>query len=186
MALPSTKLEEITDIYSHPVALNQCREWLEENLGSIDQHAYFDTAMSAIKVSKSKSKIAAIGSKELADDLGLNIIASDIGSEANYTRFVSFSKSKNVPNNANKTSVIMSTSHAEGALYEALGCFAKQKLNLTKLESHPIQGSTFRYQFYIDLETILDSKQIQSAKGELTKIGAKIQVIGCFLADNVI
>lgn len=180
MALPSTKLSEITDIYSHPVALNQCHEWLENNLGDIDQHAYFDTAISAIKVSKSKAKIAAIGSKELADDLGLEVLATDINIGPNITRFISFSKSKIVSELANKTSIILTTSHSEGALYHALGCFAKEKVNLTKLESRPVPGSPWNYQFYIDLEARFDQEKFITAEKNLTKLGAKIQVIGCY------
>lgn len=186
IALPSTKLEEITDVYSHPVALNQCHEWLEKNLPDADQHAYFDTAISAIKVSKSSDKISAIGSRELANDLGLQILAKDINVESNYTRFISFSKLRQTPEKANKTSIILTTSHKEGALYNALGCFAKEKINLTKLESHPVSGRVWEYQFYIDLDCRFDQKNFKSAEKNLVKQGAKVQVIGCFLADIVV
>ncbi len=186
LALPSTKLKEITDVYSHPVALNQCHNWLEKNLPHTDQHAYFDTAMSAIKVSKSSDKISAIGPEELADDLGLQILAKDINIESNYTRFISFSKSKNVDNDANKTSIILTTSHKEGALYDALGCFAKEKINLTKLESHPVAGHAWEYQFYIDLDCRFDQKNFKSAEKSLINQGAKVQIIGCFLADDML
>lgn len=186
LALPSTKLEEITDVYSHPVALNQCHAWLENNLPQADQHAYFDTAMSAIKVSKSSDKISAIGPAELANDLDLQILARDINVESNYTRFISFSNSKDVADDANKTSIILTTSHKEGALYDALGCFAKEKINLTKLESHPVTGRAWEYQFYIDLDCRFDQKKFKSAEKNLINQGAKVQVIGCFLADDML
>lgn len=186
LALPSTKLDQITDVYSHPVALNQCHKWLENNLPNADQHAYFDTAMSAIKVSKSSDKISAIGSKELANDLGLQILAENINVESNYTRFISFSKSKDVTKNANKTSIILTTSHKEGALYDALGCFVKEKINLTKLESHPVPDHPWEYQFYIDLDCRFDQRTFKSAERNLIDQGAKVQVIGCFLADDML
>lgn len=186
LAKPTTKLEQITDVYSHPVALHQCREWLDKNLPNADQHAYFDTSISAQKVAKSDSKISAIGAKELANDLGLAVIADGINTDGNYTRFIAFSKDIKISEDANKTSIILTTGHQKGALYKALGCFYDSDINLTKLESRPVIGSPFKYQFYIDLETRLDSNEFKKAQKQLEKLGSTVQIIGCYKADAVV
>ncbi|OGL30876.1 hypothetical protein A3F37_00345 [Candidatus Saccharibacteria bacterium RIFCSPHIGHO2_12_FULL_41_12] len=186
LALPTTKLTEITDVYSHPVALNQCHQWLEKNLPHVDQHAYFDTAMSANKVAQSKRKLAAIGAKELTEELNLTVLAENIDIDSNYTRFIAFSKSNKVSDKADKTSIILTTAHVEGAIYAALGCFANANINLSKLESHPIPGIPWEYQFYIDLDCRFDSKKFIQAAKCLLEQNVKTKVIGCYKADDMV
>ena len=151
-AKPDTKYEDITDVYSHPQALSQCKNFLKNfNFTGIN---YTNTASAAKLVSDSeKDNIAAICSVDAAKKYGLNVIKRNIqNNNNNRTRFIVISKELIIPDDANKISLIFSLAHKTGSLYRVLGRFSMSGLNLTKLESRPVEDGSFNYYFYADVQ----------------------------------
>ena len=151
-AKPDTKYEDITDVYSHPQALSQCKNFLKNfNFTGIN---YTNTASAAKLVSDSeKNNIAAICSVDAAKKYGLNVIKRNIqNNNNNRTRFIVISKELIIPDDANKISLIFSLAHKTGSLYRVLGRFSMSGLNLTKLESRPVEDGSFNYYFYADVQ----------------------------------
>lgn len=150
-AKPSTKYEDITDVYSHPQALSQCGNFLKNfDFTGVN---FTNTAAAAKYVAESKKEnIAVICSELAAKKYGLTIIKRNIqNTNNNKTRFIIISKELVIPDNAEKISLIFSLAHKTGSLYRVLGRFSMAGLNLTKLESRPIENSNFSYYFYVDV-----------------------------------
>ncbi len=148
------KLEDIKEVHSHPMALQQCFSFLEKyNWKLIETE---DTALSAKHIHQHKSKhIAAIASKLSAELFNLKIIAPNIHTmKNNYTRFLVLQNLNDAQkvNNANKASVNFHTDHSKGSLAKVLTKIADADINLSKLQSFPIPGSNFKYSFHADLE----------------------------------
>lgn len=147
-ACDSTAL--ITAVASHPQALSQCSDYIESN--GLKKIEYSNTAAAAQYVAQQKPNgVAALCSVEAAEKYGLKIIQRGVQNEKNNTtRFIVISKEAILPQAANKISLCFSLSHTSGALYNVLERFAACGLNMTKIESRPIPGSTFEYDFYLD------------------------------------
>ena len=146
-----TKYEDITDVYSHPQALSQCNNFLRNfDFTGIN---YSNTAAAAKYVSESpKNNVAVICSELAAKKYGLNVLKRNIqNNDKNTTRFIVISKELAIPSDAQKISLIFALPHKRGSLYRVLGRFSMAGLNLTKLESRPIENSEFSYYFYVDV-----------------------------------
>ena len=146
-----TKYEDITDVYSHPQALSQCNNFLRNfDFTGIN---YSNTAAAAKYVSESpKNNVAVICSELAAKKYGLNVLKRNIqNNDKNTTRFIVISKELAIPSDAQKISLIFALPHKTGSLYRVLGRFSMAGLNLTKLESRPIENSEFSYYFYVDV-----------------------------------
>jgi len=153
IVIPGTKPEEIKEVYSHPEALKQCHYFFR-NHPAMKSMAYEDTALSVkyIKEEGDKSK-AALASSLAAELHDMEILAPDVqDSDLNMTRFLVMSRTPEYPEDADKVSIRMVTGHVPGALFNALGVFAGQNVNVLKLESRPIPGKVFEYCFYLDFE----------------------------------
>jgi prephenate dehydratase len=186
IGVPGTKLSDIKEVYSHPVALAQCKEYLATKLPKAEKFEYYDTAASVVVVKQAgqKSK-AAIGSKESAKLHNLSILASNIETnKQNYTRFVVLSKYEEYVELPDKTSLILETSHETGALYRALGSFAKRGINLTKLQSRPIIGRAWHYIFYTDAAVGFDKSEFKQAIADLKSQGCQVTIIGSYRAQH--
>ncbi len=151
---PGVTLEDIREVHSHHMALQQC-------LGYLDQHHWKlveteDTALSAKHIHQKKSRhIAAIASKLAAELFNLEILAPNIHTmKNNYTRFLILSREDEVVDqpDANKASVNFNTDHSRGSLARVLSRIADGGINLSKLQSFPIPGSDFKYSFHADME----------------------------------
>lgn len=177
IGIEGLQLSDITEVYSHPVALNQCREWLETNLPDAELIEHHDTAGAVAYVKELDSPYtAAIAGTRAAEMYGLPIIANDIEDEAtNLTRFVILDPQANV-SEANKVSLVLTTTHHSGALYEALGVFAQHDTNLTKLQSRPIRGEKFKYQFFIDAD--IDKDTLSQVVNELEALQCQVTILG--------
>ena len=150
-AKSGTKYEDITDVYSHPQALSQCNNFLRNfDFTGIN---YSNTAAAAKYVSESpKNNVAVICSELAAKKYGLNVLKRNIqNNDKNTTRFIVISKELAIPSDAQKISLIFALPHKTGSLYRVLGRFSMAGLNLTKLESSPIENSEFSYYFYVDV-----------------------------------
>lgn len=156
VAMDGQKLENITEVYSHPMALLQCQQFFEEypQIKLIDS---MDTALSAKKIAEEKLYgIAAIASDLAARKYNLQVVAKGIETNKNnYTRFLIL-EDKNGggfrDENARKSSVSFALAHKIGSLSKILSIFSYYDINLSKIQSMPIIGRDWEYQFYIDLE----------------------------------
>lgn len=153
MALPGVKLEDITEVYSHPIAIMQSKDFLD-NYPQIKAINWSDTASSAQKIAEEKLVHAgAIASEYAAELYGLQIIASQIQThKQNYTRFLAISRTAVDKADNDKASICFELTHQPGSLVDVLAEFKNNSINLTKIQSLPILGSPFQYTFYVDLE----------------------------------
>lgn len=151
---PGVKQEDIKEVHSHTMALQQCYDFLDKHNWKLVETD--DTALSAKHIHQHKSKhIAAIASKLAAELYRLEILAHNIHTlKNNYTRFLFLQREDEaviVPD-ANKASVNFHTDHSKGSLAKVLTKIAEGGINLSKLQSFPIPGSDFKYSFHADME----------------------------------
>lgn len=151
---PGVKLEDIKEVHSHTMALQQCYDFLDNYKWKLVETD--DTALSAKHIHQHKSKhIAAIASKLAAELYDLEIVAPNIHTvKNNYTRFLVLQREDVIAqsNDANKASVNFQTNHTKGSLAKVLTKIADGGINLSKLQSFPIPGSDFKYSFHADME----------------------------------
>jgi prephenate dehydratase len=151
---PGIKMEDIREVHSHPMALQQCIEFLDKHDWKLIETE--DTALSAKHVHQHRSKhIAAVASRLAADLFQLHIIAPNIHTlKNNYTRFLVLQHEDDAKlvNGADKASIIFNTDHTKGSLAKVLTEIADAGINLSKLQSMPIPGSDWKYSFHADLE----------------------------------
>lgn len=151
---PGVTLDDIREVHSHHMAIQQCLEYLDKYNWKLVETE--DTALSAKLVHQHKSKhIAAIASRLAADLFGLDVIAANIHTmKNNYTRFLVLQPLReNVSiDDANKASVNFHTDHSKGSLARVLTRIADMGINLSKLQSFPIPGSNWQYSFHADME----------------------------------
>jgi chorismate mutase/prephenate dehydratase len=180
IANPTTKLGDIKAVYSHPQALAQCRTFLEKS--GWELIPTYDTAGS-VKILKEKGlkNAAAVASEKAADLYEMKILARDIADNPeNYTRFFVIAKEDAPMTGKDKTSVIFAATHKPGALYNALGEFAKRGINLTKIESRPTKQTPWEYNFYLDFEGHRNELQCAEALEALKEHAAFIKILGSY------
>jgi len=187
LTYPGVKLEDIKEVHSHPMAILQCLDYLEKYNWKLVESE--DTALSAKIVHQNKSKhTAAIASKLAAQMFDLNVIKPDIHTlKNNITRFliVSPASTKTLVENANKASIYFQTDHSKGILAKVLAKIAQGNVNLSKLQSMPIPGSTFKYGFYADLE-FDNKKQIEKVLEALKGLTNSIRIFGMYQKGKVV
>ena len=173
-------LADIDTVYSHPQALGQCRQFIQEN--SLKTIPSYDTAGS-VKIIKdlNKSNVACIASKNAAEIFGVPVIQDGIEDNANnYTRFLIFSKEKNDKTENSKTSIIFSVKHEAGALYQIINEFYQNKINLTKIESRPNKNTLGEYNFYVDFEGHQDDSSIKDVLQKLRDNTTFLKILGSY------
>ena len=187
LTYPGVKLEDIKEVHSHPMAILQCLDYLEKYNWKLVESE--DTALSAKVVHQNKSKhTAAIASKLAAQMFDLNIIKPDIHTlKNNITRFliVGPASTKTGVGHANKASIYFQTDHSRGILAKVLAKIAQGNVNLSKLQSMPIPGSTFKYGFYADLE-FDNKKQIEKVLEVLKGLTNSIRIFGMYQKGKVV
>lgn len=150
-AREDTKYEDIVEVYSHPQALSQCNNFLKNfDFTGVN---FTNTAAAAKFVAESgKNNIGVICSELAAKKYGLRILKRNIqNNNNNRTRFIVISRELLIDKDADKISLIFSAPHTTGSLYRVLGRFSMAGLNLTKIESRPIENEDFSYHFYVDV-----------------------------------
>lgn len=174
---PGTRLEDITEVYSHPVALAQCRGYIEKNLPDAEVIEYFDTAGAVEYIrDNTHGNAAAIAGEQAAALYGLPIVARAIQDDAhNITRFLVLENRETDPD-ASRASLVVTTSHRPGALVEVLQLFASRDINLAKLQSQPIAGKPFTYKFFIVVDCAGERlreviRDIEASDHEVTLLG---------------
>lgn len=148
------KSADIKHIHSHPIALQQCMEYIENNYPNAQLHEKLDTAASSKLVAEEKMMDAAsIGNLRSAELYGLEALETGIETnKKNYTRFLILSKHGNPTEGSNKASVCFEVGHFYGSLAKVLDTFAENEINLTKIQSVPIIGKPNEYTFHVDIE----------------------------------
>ena len=178
---PETKFEDIKRVISHPQALEQCRDFLENQKGW-ELVAARDTA-TAVRLVKEEGNPGdvAIAAREAADLFELSILKEAIETNArNYTRFVVIAADKVNNGSRKKSSLVYATSNKPGALFGTLKIFAENGLNLVKLESRPIHGKPWEYMFYVDLEADVESDELSGVMDQLSEHTEFLKVLGCY------
>ena len=184
---PGTKLNDIKEVYSHAQGLSQCSEFIKKN--SLREHVRADTAGSAEMISRNKNiEEGAIASSLSAEIYGLEIIKKNIENESgNLTRFLVMGKNIFQPEYEDKkyiTSFLFKLKSKPAALYQSLGGFAINGVNLTKLQSYPEKNTFDSFFFFCDLDGHIEDPKVQKSLEELDLHCEDFHVLGVFEADN--
>jgi len=178
---PGVKLEDIREVHSHPMAIQQCLEFLDQHHWKMVETE--DTALSAKMVHQKKAKhIAAIASKLAAEMFSLEVIAPNIHTmKNNYTRFLILAREETVTPmpEANKASVNFHTDHSRGSLARVLGKIADGGINLSKLQSFPIPGTDFKYSFHADME-FENLEQFEKVVEQIRPLTESLRIYGVY------
>ena len=153
LAPKGTALENVREIVSHPHALAQCSRFLESRRDAKSVPASNTAAAAKALAGSGRTDAAVIASRECAELYGLEVLADEVSdTTSNFTRFICISKDGAICPGANKISLMMSLGHRPGTLADVLVRFAAAGVNLTKLESRPVEGSDFEFRFIFELE----------------------------------
>ena len=185
---PESNISDIKEVFSHAQGLSQCSNFIKKN--NLIEHIRADTAGSAKTISENKIKSeAAIASSLSAKTYNLEIIKKNIENEkGNLTRFLIMGKNIFQPEFANKkyiTSFLFKLKSKPAALYQSLGGFAINGVNLTKLQSYPEKNSFDSYFFLCDLDGHIENPRVQKSLEELGLHCQDFHVLGVFEADKL-
>lgn len=180
---PGARLEDVREVRSHPVALEQCRDFLRSR--SLRAVPEYDTAGAAeLLAREGRPGQAAIASRECAEIYGLVLLAEGVQSaRANFTRFLAIRRGEPAPEpGASKTSLAFAVRHEPGALLDALRVFAERRINLSRLESRPIPEDPFQYVFFVDLLGGADAPDVRAALDALRARARRFKLLGSYAA----
>lgn len=176
------KLAEIKRALSHPVALQQCRDFFRTH-PKIRPEPFYDTAGSVKHViAEGLRDVAAIAGRTAAEEYGAKILQKDIEDDKqNYTRFFVIRKQPRILPGANKTSIAFALKNLPGALFRSLSVFALRDIDLSKIESRPMRGRPWEYVFYADYMRGRD-KAAENALRHLAEVAEFVKVLGIYRA----
>lgn len=181
IALPGVKLRDVRRVYSHPVALDQCRDLFARNT-KLESTPFYDTAGSVKHVINNRLKDSAgIASRRAAEVYGGKILKAGIEDDKkNFTRFFLIRRGKwRASRDGNKTSLAFSVRNLPGALFKALSVFALRDISLSKIESRPMRGRPWEYVFFVDLLRG-DDEAARNALRHLGEVTELVKVLGIY------
>jgi len=192
IALPGTKLRDVRRVFSHPVALDQCRDLFAKN-PRLEPVPFYDTAGSVKHVvTESLRDAAGIASRRAAEVYAGKILKAGIEDDKrNFTRFFLIERGKIEPgkikrgkqarsaDKADKTSLAFTTKNIPGALFKALSVFALRDISMSKIESRPLRGRPWEYVFFVDLLRG-DDEDSRNALRHLGEISDLVKVLGIY------
>ena len=180
IALPGVKKSEIKKAISHPQALGQCDAYLR--IHNIKAEQVYDTAGSVKMLKESGARdTAAIASRRAAELYEMQIVEEGIEDNSeNYTRFLAIAPEAVQPKGEAKTSIVFTLRNEPGALFKALSVFALRDIDLTKIESRPLQGKPWEYLFYIDFIGATHEETVKRALDHLGEYAAMLRVLGSY------
>jgi prephenate dehydratase len=186
IGLPGASIEQITTVESHPVALAQCEGFFRAH-PQLKRIATEDTAGSVRQVLEAGDPThAAIASRRAAEIHGGKVLREHMeDNPENYTRFLLLGPLSKTSDAANKLSVVFQTAHRPGALFHALGPFARRKINLMKIESRPIPGRPWEYRFYLDLQASALDPEASAAIAELETLALNLRILGSYVSAEI-
>ena len=175
---PGAKVSDIKKVYSHPQGIMQCSKFIKEH--NMDSESYMSTSSAAKKVAEEDDiSQGAIASTRAAKIFGLDVLEESINFESsNYTRFIIVTNQKVFLSNANKISLSFEIKHQAGALYNMLSNFYYNDLNLTKIESRPIENRNWEYQFFVDIEGNLNDPGVRNALACIRECAKELTILG--------
>ncbi|MFY9676560.1 MAG: prephenate dehydratase [Terriglobales bacterium] len=181
IAVPGTRLHDVRRVFSHPVALDQCRDLFAKN-PKLEPAPFYDTAGSVKHVvSEGLTDAAGIASRRAAEVYGGKILKAGIEDDKrNFTRFFLIRRGKSRPSpGADKTSLAFSTKNIPGSLFKSLSVFALRDISLSKIESRPMRGRPWEYVFFVDLLRG-DDEDSRNALRHLGEITDLVKVLGIY------
>jgi len=180
ITLPGVKKEEIKKVISHPQALGQCAGYLRSH--GIRAEQVYDTAGRVKMLKEAGARdTAAIASRRAAEIYEMQIVEEGIEDNAeNYTRFLVVGRESVIPQNEAKTSIVFTLKNMPGALFKALSVFALRDIDLTKIESRPLQGKPWEYLFYIDFVGSTGDEVSKRALDHLGEYAVTLRVLGSY------
>jgi len=190
IALPGVKYRQIRQVYSHPVALNQCLRFLAAN-PQMERMPFYDTAGSVkMLAADGRRDAAGIASAVSADIYGARILKRSIEDDRqNFTRFFLLRRPGQPALRLHqpakkgwKTSLVFTTRNQPGSLFRALSAFALRDLSLAKIESRPLRGKPWEYLFYLDFHGNVEETRVKKALGHLQELADMLRVLGCYRA----
>lgn len=178
MGVPGTKMEDIKTVYSHPQSLMQSAKYLANH--SWQQISMQNNAFAAKKVADEGDKTqAAIAGEHAAKIYGLEILQKGVNhSGSNSTRFIIVTNQKIFKKDATKISLCLEVPHESGSLYHMLSHFIYNNLNMTKIESRPIEDRNWEYRFFIDFEGNLSDSAVKNALRGLRDEARSLKILG--------
>ncbi|MBQ8798257.1 MAG: bifunctional chorismate mutase/prephenate dehydratase [Lachnospiraceae bacterium] len=182
LAAPAGATEEgIKEVYSHPQALMQCSGYFAKR-PELLQRACSSTSGCALEVANNNDVTkAAIASEAAAKRYGLTVLRRGLNNEnINSTRFLVLSKEAFFVKEADKVSICFEIAHESGSLYRILSHLIYNNLNMTKIESRPIQGKQFEYRFFVDFDGKLSEPAVQNALTGIKEEASRLKVLGCY------
>jgi prephenate dehydratase len=182
IALPGVTLADVKKVYSQPPALAQCEQSLKRLLPEAERIPTYDTAGS-IKMIKEENVTdgAGLASARAATIYDMNILHPDMQDDSeNYTRFVVVARDSIEPEGEIKTTIVFAMKNEPGALFKSLAVFALRDIDLTKLESRPLQGQRWQYFFYIDFIGSQYEERGRNALNHLQEITSYFKVLGSY------
>jgi prephenate dehydratase len=182
IAMQGVAFSHVRRVYSHPVALNQCRRFFQDN-PQIEPAPFYDTAGSVKMLNKERPRDgAAIASADAARIYSGKILRRNIeDNRENFTRFFLLTKQNTgkVPSApTSKVSVTFSAANTPGALFRAMSCLALRNLNIIKIESRPLIGKPWEYRFYLDFLGCLSDVTVRNAIANLSEMTQSCKVLG--------
>jgi len=186
IAPPGVKFSQIRQVFSHPVALNQCLSFFEK-YPQFEKEPFYDTAGSVkMLMEKRLPDAAGIASAAAAERYGGVILRKSIEDDRqNFTRFFLLKKKASRQTAAKwKTSLVFTTRNIPGALFRSLSAFALRDLNLMKIESRPLRGKPWEYLFYLDFLGHVDDPASRNAIGHLKELADFLRILGCYPAGH--
>ena len=186
MTKPETRKNEIEIVYSHPMAIGQCRKYLALEHKNAIQIASLSTATAVEDMLKSEKISAAIGNSRASDIYGVTILDKEIqDNKTNHTRFVVLSKHDHKATGSDKTSLCFSFSADQaGMLHSVLGCFAERDINLAKVESRPNKTGLGEYVFLLDIEGHREDSNVKRALEQMIDKVSFIKLFGSYPKYN--
>jgi chorismate mutase/prephenate dehydratase len=176
--------EKIICLYSHPMALAQCRTWIKTNLPLVRVKEAESTSAAA-RLAAREPGTCAIGSRLAASPYGLQILEESIEDHpGNVTRFVVMGKTIAEPTSKDKTSILFSVPHKAGALLRALDPLAQRGINMTRIESRPNRLRNWEYLFYVDIEGHETDENVSKGLREMEKCCAFVKRMGSYPAGG--
>ena len=178
-------LEDIRKIYSRPIALAQCKEWIMKNMPNAERIEVSSTAKGAESAALYLNS-AAVASDLAAKQHKLNILQHNIEDNPNnITRFLVIGKSQPKSTGKDKTSIVYSVKHESGALFNSLMPLREHKINMTKIESRPTRIKAWDYVFFVDMQGFVNDKKINAVLEELKKNCAFVKVLGSYPEESL-
>ncbi|MCR5784103.1 MAG: prephenate dehydratase [Eubacterium sp.] len=179
LGLPEAEINDIRTVYSHPQGLMQCKRFLLEhrNWNQVEEE---NTAVSALLVKTEGDKTqAAIASKQAAALYGLKILQENIATESdNFTRFIIVSNQRIFKKDAKKISICFRLPHESGALYRLMSHFIYNGVNMNKIESRPMQGVSWEYEFFVDFDGNLEDEGVKNALRGIREEAINLKILG--------